>query len=99
MFLDQGKSDDEILAHFSGEFGERILASPKKAGFNWFVWIFPAIFLITATGGISLFLRRNTLRKKSPSVDSTTTPKIPAPVSDADRSRLLDELEREIVKN
>ena len=52
-FMDQGQGKDQILAYFVGQYGEKMLASPPKKGFNLVAWILP--FAAVAVGGISLF--------------------------------------------
>jgi len=44
--LAQGQSVESIYQSFEAEFGERILANPKKSGFNWIVWIFPILVML-----------------------------------------------------
>ncbi len=50
-----GKSDEEIIKYFVKRYGEWILRSPKKEGFNLVLWILPGIGIFI---GISwVFLR------------------------------------------
>ena len=37
----RGDSDSLILQSFVQEYGEQVLASPPRKGFNWLVWILP----------------------------------------------------------
>lgn len=39
-----------ILSHFSEKYGEKILSSPTKSGFNLVAWVTP--FLLVAAGGL-----------------------------------------------
>jgi len=43
--LQQGYTEPQILAAFVAEYGERILAQPRAAGFNLMVWILPGMAL------------------------------------------------------
>ncbi len=36
--LEQGASEAEVIAFFSGRFGERVLASVPRSGFNLWLW-------------------------------------------------------------
>lgn len=62
-----GQSKDEILNYFSAEYGEIILATPAKRGFNLTVWLAP--FLAIIVGGTALFftLRKWAIKGKSSS--------------------------------
>ncbi|MCG8338880.1 MAG: cytochrome c-type biogenesis protein CcmH [Proteobacteria bacterium] len=44
--LIQGKSEDEILKYFEERYGEWILRSPKKEGFNLVLWVTPLILIV-----------------------------------------------------
>ncbi len=39
--LDQGQSEEAIIQFFVAQYGEQVLASPPKQGFNLVVWILP----------------------------------------------------------
>lgn len=48
-----GYTEPEILAAFEAEYGEVVLMSPRKSGFNLVGWLAP--FLAILTGGIFIF--------------------------------------------
>jgi len=48
-----GYSATEILAAFQKVYGERVLMSPVKAGFNWLGYVTPSIAI--ATGAVVIF--------------------------------------------
>lgn len=48
-----GYTEPEILAAFEAEYGEVVLMSPRKSGFNLVGWLTP--FLAILTGGIFIF--------------------------------------------
>jgi cytochrome c-type biogenesis protein CcmH len=53
----KGASEEEVLDHFLGKYGERILAAPRVQGFNLLAYVMPVVAL--AMGGILiLFLFR-----------------------------------------
>jgi cytochrome c-type biogenesis protein CcmH len=47
--LQDGWSEEDIMDYFVEQYGERVLAEPKKTGFTSLVWILPV-----ATAGIGL---------------------------------------------
>ncbi len=56
--IDEGKERDEILQVLVSEYGERVLASPSREGFNLTAYFMP--FLVIMIGGVLLvvILRR-----------------------------------------
>ena len=48
----QGKSEQEIKAYFVTRYGDWVLLSPKAEGWNWLVWLLPALLL--AAGGVTI---------------------------------------------
>ncbi|MEO6878037.1 MAG: cytochrome c-type biogenesis protein CcmH [Gemmatimonadaceae bacterium] len=68
-----GYGAQEILDAFTKTYGERVLMSPTKSGFNLLAWITPGLALIVAAGALSLMLRRWGARRSA----------MPAPVQNA----------------
>jgi cytochrome c-type biogenesis protein CcmH len=52
--LGQGQTKDEIFEYFAAQYGDRVLASPPKKGFNLILWIWP-VFAVAL--GALLFAR------------------------------------------
>ncbi len=50
--LEDGKSKDEIIAHFSTQYGWSVLPMPPRVGLNWLIYVLPP--LIIFFGGIML---------------------------------------------
>ena len=50
----QGKSKEQIIQSFVDLYGEQVLASPPKKGFNLVVWILP--FAAILGGGVVIYL-------------------------------------------
>ncbi len=65
--ISDGKTDDEVRAYFVARYGEWILLSPKAAGFNWLVWLGPALLLVVGFAVIFRQIQRHPLEKKSAS--------------------------------
>lgn len=69
--VEQGKSREEILAYFVSRYGEFVLLSPTKRGFNLLVWVLPFLALIGGGCGVYLVVRRWTEGREAaaPAVD------------------------------
>ena len=46
--IQQGKTDREIQQFFVDRYGERVLAAPRKEGFNLLMWIVPPVGVVLA---------------------------------------------------
>jgi cytochrome c-type biogenesis protein CcmH/NrfF len=53
-----GYSGAEILGAFQKVYGERVLMSPVKSGFNWLGYVTPSIAIATGAVVIYSFIRR-----------------------------------------
>ena len=53
-----GKTRAEVLAHFAGKYGEKILSAPTTHGFNLTAWTTPFIALAAGTLFVVVTLRR-----------------------------------------
>jgi cytochrome c-type biogenesis protein CcmH len=60
--VQQGKGREEIQAYFVSRYGEFVLLSPPKRGFNLLVWGLPFLALAAGACGIYLVVRRWTVR-------------------------------------
>jgi len=56
-FINQGKSEQEIIDHYVDLYGERILAIPIAKGFNIMVWVAPIIVGLLAIGILIIYLK------------------------------------------
>ncbi len=56
--LAQGESRGEILDYFVAQYGEQVLASPPKRGFNLTVWIAPIVALLLGGGAVYFALKK-----------------------------------------
>lgn len=52
--LDQGQSEAQITQFFVSQYGEQVLASPPKKGFNLTAWILP--FAVILFGGLVIYV-------------------------------------------
>lgn len=85
----QGKSPDEALAMFATDYGEYVLASPTKTGFNLTAWYLP--FVVLAVGAVVLAFAIRGWRPRGAGAPATS--EVEAPRVD---QRYLDQIEREL---
>lgn len=52
--LDEGMTEAQVVRYFVGEYGEQVLSSPVKKGFNLVAWILP--FASILAGAIVVYL-------------------------------------------
>lgn len=85
--LQRGESRAQIEAYFVSKYGEWILLSPPKRGFNWLVWGLPFLGIALGLVGIGVVLYRWTHKPKS------QRPEAPPALSPDVRARIKKELE------
>lgn len=66
--LQEGQSEEEIMAYFIDTYGETILGAPPVKGVNWFLWILPGLAIIFGLFGIGVFLYRAGSEKEEESI-------------------------------
>lgn len=69
VFLDEGKTPEEIKASLVDEYGERILIKPTTEGFNLLAWIGPFIII-----GLGFVVVGGWLYRFRPASDSAEIP-------------------------
>ena len=85
--LSEGWTDQQIIDYFVAQYGERVLAEPKRKGFTSLVWLLPVIVVLLGIGVVYEVLRN--WRKQQPVLVRTiSTPEISA--------EILKKIEREI---
>jgi cytochrome c-type biogenesis protein CcmH len=84
--IEAGDSEGEIEAALVDQFGEAVLASPPKEGFNLLAWVLPLAGGAVAVAAVAVALRRwsRTRSEASPVVSG-------APALDPDLERRIDE--------
>lgn len=60
--LKTGESPDQIRSYFVSRYGEWILLSPARQGFNWVAWLLPFVAILGGGGVIVLTIRRSIRR-------------------------------------
>lgn len=56
--LEEGESEETILAGFASEFGPSVLMTPPREGFNWVGYLLPWVAILSAAGALGTFLRK-----------------------------------------
>jgi len=56
--LATGQPEDEIIARYVAEYGEKVLSAPTHAGFNLLAWWGPYVALVAGGFGLWLAIRR-----------------------------------------
>jgi cytochrome c-type biogenesis protein CcmH len=75
--LDEGKSKQEILDHFVAQFGESILTTVPKKGFNWFAYTGPFIALLVGFPLAIFLIRRWTAAGRAGTAEQAATGEAP----------------------
>lgn len=96
--LGAGMGKSAIMDHFIQEYGERILAKPKKKGFNLAAYAVPYLAMLVGGGVIFALVRRGIGRQRGPTMTETSSAGAPAgppaatrPGPDAAYQQRLDE--------
>ena len=56
--LAQGQSETGIIQFFVDQYGEQVLASPPKRGFNLVAWVLPFVAILAGGGVIYIALKK-----------------------------------------
>jgi cytochrome c-type biogenesis protein CcmH len=84
--VDEGRTDEAIIAHFVDKYGNTVLSAPPVSGFNLTAWIMPFAALGIGALAAIYFVRRFRARWTGPSADSP------------DLSKYQDKVEEELKK-
>lgn len=85
QLLEEGKSEQEVLDFFVERYGEWILRSPQKKGFNLLLWVTPLVLVLLAIGLMVRYLYNRT-----PKATSSPAP----PLTDKEKAAVDKELEQ-----
>jgi len=56
--LAAGESPEQVIQYFVDKYGEWILLKPRRHGFNWLVWLAPAIAVMVGLAIVAVVVRR-----------------------------------------
>ena len=87
--LAAGDSSEQVIQYFVDKYGEWILLKPRRAGFNWLVWLAPYVSVVLGLAIFALVVRRWTRRRTA----RAATP--PGAIDPAMRERIRREMELE----
>jgi len=68
--IDQGMTKDEIIKNYVKKYGNTILASPPKKGFDLIAWVIPGIIILISGFLVWMFIKKGVLSSKSKSKKS-----------------------------
>ena len=68
--LSEGATRQEVLDYFADRYGQNVLASPPKSGFNLLAWVLPIVGVFAALGAGFLVLR--SMRGRNGNADGET---------------------------
>lgn len=88
--IDAGDTETQIKDKLVAQFGERILAAPRKSGFNLIVWVLPLVAIVAA-GAIVFMILRRWFRSRGLAVESAGDSAV---IDPAIQRRIDDELAR-----
>jgi cytochrome c-type biogenesis protein CcmH len=88
--LAAGQSEDEIIARYVAEYGEKVLSAPTREGFNLLAWWGPYAALAIGAAGLWLAIRRLNRGRKD---EIESAPPL-ADIPQAARDEINRELER-----
>jgi cytochrome c-type biogenesis protein CcmH len=85
--VQQGKSREEIQAYFVSRYGEYVLLSPPKRGFNLLVWGLPFLAIVAGGGAVYLVARRWTAQVPAnrPVIDSAYAERVQRELKDREQ--------------
>ncbi|MDE2059208.1 MAG: cytochrome c-type biogenesis protein CcmH [candidate division NC10 bacterium] len=72
--LKNGESPDQIRNYFVSRYGEWILLSPTRRGFNWLAWLLPFVALLGGGGIIVLTVRHSIRRGRKSNAEQLRPP-------------------------
>ena len=56
--ITRGQSGEEIIQTFVAQYGEQVLASPPKRGFNLVAWVLPFVAILAGGGIIYMVIKK-----------------------------------------
>lgn len=57
-YLNEGKTREEVMELFVSKYGEEVLATPSKKGFNLLGYVMPFVALVLAAGIIMIIIKK-----------------------------------------
>jgi len=90
--LSAGWTDEQVIQYFVAQYGERVLAEPRRSGFTSFVWLLPVLAVAIGLVIVVQVLRGWKARRVAPVIRADSAP--PADIPPEVLKRLEEELRR-----
>ncbi len=90
--LAAGWTDDQVMAYFVEQYGERVLAEPRRSGFTSFVWLLPALSVAIGLVVVAQILRSWKAKRLASLASANSAPATDIP------PEVLEQLEKELRK-
>jgi hypothetical protein len=71
--LEEGESEEAILASFAADFGPSVLMALPREGFNWVGYLLPWAAILSGVAGVAALLRRREGRARNGAAGSDLT--------------------------
>ncbi len=72
--LAAGWTDEQVIQYFVAQYGERVLAEPRRSGFTSFVWLLPVLAVVIGLVVVAQILRSWKGRRTVPAPPAPTPP-------------------------
>ena len=88
--LAKGWNEEQIVAYFVAQYGERVLGEPKRSGFTSMVWVLPLISVILGLVIVWQVLRSWKARQSPQALPLSALPQVPADIQALVEKELRD---------
>lgn len=92
--LDSGMTAEQVIAAFQAQYGEVVMMSPPKHGFNWAAYVMPFVGLFAGIVIVALVIRRWFRVRPTEPLEGAEAPAQTPAATDDEMQRLRQELER-----
>jgi cytochrome c-type biogenesis protein CcmH len=87
--LAAGESKDQIRAYFAQQYGDVVLGTPSREGFNLVIWLFPILAVLVGLGGLAYLI--TIWRKRQPAAQPVQADSAAQKKSDDEYLKRVDE--------
>jgi len=92
--LDSGMTAQQVIAAFQAQYGEVVLMSPPKHGFNWAAYLMPFVGLFAGLVIVALIIRGWYRVRPTEALEGAEVPAAAPGATDDEMQRLRQELEK-----
>jgi cytochrome c-type biogenesis protein CcmH len=94
-FIEEGRSNQEILDYFTARFGDQVLQEPPKRGFSLVLWILPVVALVAGGAWLAYIMRGWSKRRTVSATVNTSSPQ-PSPDAPSHEDDFLSQVEQDL---